>query len=50
MNKQTKKSRPINTEKKLRIAREEGGQWVGKMGEGEWEMWASSHGMSKSQE
>ena len=39
------RTRPINTENKLKVAREEG-QGRGKMSEGEWEIQASSYGVS----
>lgn len=40
----------MNTENKLMAARGEGSQGAGEMGEGEWEVQASSYGTSKSQE
>ena len=51
MNTQTKsRIRTINTENKLMVARRDSGTEMGKMGEGQWEIQASSYGMSKSQE
>ena len=50
MNKQTKRRiRPINTENRLIVAKGERTQ-DGQMGEGDWEIQASSCGMNKSQE
>ena len=50
-NKQSKrKIRPINTEDKLMVARGEGYGGMGKMGEGKWEIHASSYRMNKLQE
>ena len=45
-----KKSRmkPINTENTLMVARGEVGGGMGKMGEGEWGIQASSYGIHKS--
>ena len=49
MNEQTKsRTRPVNTENKLMVAKGEAGGERHKTGEGEWEIQASSHGMSKS--
>ena len=42
--------RPVNAENRLVVARGKGGRRMGKMGEGDWEILASSYGMSKSQE
>ena len=44
------RNRPINTENKLMVVRVEEGGGMGKMGEEEWEIQASSNGMSKSWE
>ena len=47
MKKQTKgRFRPINTESDLMVARGEGPRGMGKMGEGEWEIQASSYEIS----
>ena len=49
MNKQTKsRIRPIKAGNKLMVARGKGE--MGEIGEGEWEIQASSYGMNKSQE
>ena len=40
--------RPRNTEKKLMVAKVKGNVGMGKISEGEWEIQASSYGMSKS--
>ena len=49
MNKQTKsRNRSINAENKLMVVREEEGGGMGKIGEGEWEIQASTYGMTKS--
>ena len=51
MNRQRKtRIRPVNTENKLTVARGVGCRVLGKMGEGEKEVQASSCGRSKSQE
>ena len=51
MNKQTKgRIRTINTENKLIVSRKQGVGGIRKMGEGEWEIQASSYGINKSQE
>ena len=51
MNKQIKsRIRPINTENKLMVARGKMGLGLGKMGEGEQEIQASSSGMNESQD
>ena len=51
MNKQTKsRTRPINTENKLMVARGDWGRYLGKIGRGEREILAFSYGVNKSQE
>lgn len=49
-NKQTRnRNRPIKTENKLTDAREENGEGMSNIGEGEWEVQTLSYGMNKSQ-
>lgn len=54
MNKQTttakSRNRPIITENRLVVARGDGVEGVSKMGGGEWEVQASRHRMTVSQE
>ena len=48
-NLRNKPNRLQNTENQLMVGRGKGGGGMGKMGEGEWEVLASSYGMNESQ-